>query len=365
MTDSPAPSRLTIALLLLVLTGCSGGGGLGSVGPAGGDEYRLSAPLTDFLDYRLVLTGADGPGQAGGFDPEVITLDRAMAVLADYDVVFVGEAHGHAGNHALQMDIFRRMHAQSPELSLSMEQFERDTQAVLDAYLAGEIGEAPLRSDARAWDHYRQSYRPLVEFAKLNALPVIAAEVPTSIVRCIGDMGPEVLNELSPEERSWAARELHLDESAYRDKFLGFLRSSMSHGGPPADEDAPPTEQNLRSYAAQVSRDDTMAESIALHLEEHPGRRVMHITGSFHSEGFLGTVERLQMRRPDLRIAVVSPVLVDDPDAPAFDRVELGAGTILALLHPTPPDWVDQERMMDFMRSTAGAIRRSACELVG
>jgi len=51
-----------------------------------------------------------------------------------------------------------------------------------------------------------------------------------------------------------------------------------------------------RIYEAQCTRDDTMAESI--HRAMTTGSVVLHINGGFHSESGLGTVARLQWRRP-------------------------------------------------------------------
>src|SRR5882672_3221567 len=149
-----------------------------------------------------------------------LSVDQLADALKDYDVVFFGEWHDHPGNHLAEMALFRAMHQRSPHLALSLEQFERDVQPVLDDYMAGRIGEEALQRRGRAWNNYPESYRPLVEYAKENALPVIAAEAPTRVVRCVGQEGAEFLSRMRPEQRHWAAAELHLDGGAYRDKFF-------------------------------------------------------------------------------------------------------------------------------------------------
>jgi len=67
---------------------------------------------------------------------------------------------------------------------------------------------------------------------------------------------------------------------------MAFLGNSDAHGGgtPGTAESAAKAQ---RSFAAQVARDDTMAESIQHALQQHPGYKVLHLTGSFHSEAFL------------------------------------------------------------------------------
>ena len=140
------------------------------------------------------------------------------------------------------------------------------------------------------------------------------------------------------------ARDLHLGAGAYRDKFMAFQSGSATHGG-----GGEPTEQARaqaeRSFAAQVARDDTMAESIERALQRYPGRRVLHLTGDFHVAGFLGSVERLRLRAPTPRIAVIATLEVDDPEKPAFSAERLGDGTVLQLIYPNPESFADGEDM--------------------
>jgi uncharacterized iron-regulated protein len=326
------------------------------------EGWATGKPLADFLDMTLIETGRwsidDKPDS-----PRIVNLDDMVNTLADYDVIFVGENHGHAANHALQMKIFSGLYAKNTNLTLSMEQFERDVQGVVDQYLAGEIGESVLKKDGRAWPHYAQSYRPLVEFAKSNKLSVIAAEAPTSIVRCVGLEGPAFLDRLKGEPRTWAARELNMFDGAYKDKFMSFL-SGSSHGAPPKSKEASAKAEtkNMRSFAGQVIRDDTMAESIADHIKANPRTQVMHIDGHFHSAGYLGTVERLKLRMPELKIAVVQPITVEDTKNPSFTKADLNEGAYLALIHPTPKMFVKRENMMAFMRETGKKMTNRKCE---
>ncbi|MBT4741299.1 MAG: ChaN family lipoprotein, partial [Rhodospirillaceae bacterium] len=135
------------------------------VGCAAPPQRTTLPPLPDLTAYLLVDPATDA----------VLSVEQAAAALADADVVFLGETHRHPGNHLAQMALFRALHTQNADTALSLEQFERDVQPVLDQYLAGDIGEATLRDKGRAWDNYPVSYRPLVEYAKANGLAVIAA----------------------------------------------------------------------------------------------------------------------------------------------------------------------------------------------
>jgi uncharacterized iron-regulated protein len=194
--------------------------------------------------------------------------------------------------------------------------------------------------------------------------PVIAANAPGKVVLCVGAEGPGFLARMKPEQRGWAAAELHLGDGSYKDKFLKFLAEDPLHGRADGDKSAGPSEGDLRSFAAQVTRDDTMAESIALYLEKHPGGKVVHIAGDFHVESFLGTVERLKVRAPNLKIAVVAPVEVENPDRPAAKLSDKTLGTLLVLLRELPKEYATEaEQNADIAEQKKNFRVRTTCAL--
>ena len=325
--------------------------------PKGGGS---GASLPDLTSYVLMRTDASARAT------EPASVQQAADVLAAYDVIFIGEAHQHPGNHLAEMALFRAIHERNSALSLSMEQFERDVQPVLDDYLAGKIGENPFTSRARAWNNYTTSYRPLVEYAKAHKLPVIAANAKEEVIRCIGREGIAMLARLTPEQRAWAAADINLQDGPYKDKFLGFAGGDAGHGGDASKEKTerkPPSETALRSFAAQVTRDDTMAESIALHLQKNPGRKVVHLTGSFHAESFLGTVERLKLRMPNLKIAVVNPEFADDPNKLAVSPQLAKTGTFILLIRELPDFYANDDEMSAAIKKQMETRSRNQCTL--
>jgi uncharacterized iron-regulated protein len=344
---------LNLAAAAVVLTGCAGTEPPNP--PAATPNAQAERALTDLTDFALMYT------DAGKTTPRAMTVGQAADVLAAYDVVFIGEEHRHPGNHIAQMALFRALYERQPKLSLSMEQFERDVQGVVDDYLAGTIGESALKSKGRAWDNYPVSYRPLVEFARERNLPVIAAEAPTMVVRCVGERGPEFLATMKPEQRPWAAAQLNMGDGPYKEKYMRFAAGDGSHGE--GGDTAKAAAAALRSYAAQVTRDDTMAESIFLHLQKNPGRHVVHLNGSFHSESFLGTAERLQLRDPKLKIAVVNPISTEIDGALRVSDEDAKTGTFVLLIRPTPKSYVSMDEMRASIREQMKFRSENKCEL--
>lgn len=318
-----------------------------------GDPVAISLP--DITTYALIRTdGGKSPAQ-------VISLAQAADLLAGFDAVFLGEVHRHVGNQRAQMDLFREIHARAPNVSLSMEQFERDVQGVLDDYLAGKAGELSLAEKARTWQSYGTTYRPLVEYAKEHRLPVIAANAPEQVIRCVGREGLGFLAKMSPAARGWAAAAVHAGEGKYRDKFMGFAMGDAGHGG--GKQGDAPSVQAIRGFEAQATRDDTMAESIFLHLQKNPGRKVVHLTGSFHSDDFLGTVERLQMRDPKLKIAVVSPTSYKTATDLTLKASDAAGGTLVLALRALPQPYVTADEMRAAMRGQTTAREKINCKI--
>ncbi len=328
-----------------------------AVTPAPAPEVGIAidATLPDLTTYALLRT--DG----GKIPPQALSLAQAADLLAGFDVIFIGEVHRHPGAHRAEMDLFRAIHERAPALSLSMEQFERDVQPALDDYLAGKIGEYALAEKGRTWQGYGTTYRPLVEYAKEHHLPVIAANAPEEVIRCVGREGLGFLGRMSAGARGWAAAEVHADAGAYRDKFMGFAMGDAGHGG--GKKGDAPSAAAIRGFEAQVTRDDTMAESIFLHLQKNPGRKVVHLTGSFHSDDFLGTVERLRMRAPQIKIAVVSPTDYDKPDHLTLTPSDAAGGTLVLAIRALPQPYATADELKAAMKKQVSAREKSSCKM--
>lgn len=282
-------------------------------------------PLQSLYDSRLLSPD-------GG---EALTLAELTEALRGIDVIFVGEFHGHNGAHLLQSRLQVALQRQRPAQLLSLEPFSVDEQSILDRYLAGEIGEATLIERTDAWSNYRASYRPLVEFARRQQLPVIAANAPADLVRCVGREGANYLDGLAPVVRQWVPDQPMFTTQAYRDKFLG----AMSHGGHGDQGQA-----GERRFQAQLLRDNTMAAAILEARRRHPDHQVLHITGTFHSEGGLGTVAALRHRAPGLNIRVLTPMIVDSPASLSVPETDGARGDYLYQLLPMPPEYRDPDK---------------------
>ncbi len=285
-----------------------------------------------------------------------ITVTELARQLVDTDVVVVGEYHGHHASHLLQSQLQQALYRHNPRQILSMEQFNLDHQKAVDAYLAGKTGETEMLEDANAWENYKGSYRPLVEFARQHRLQVIAANAPADTVRCVGRQGKEYLDTLPEDQRAALPEQAFLDTPEYRDKFIEAI--SGSHG----TEAGELTGRLLNTYQAQLLRDNTMAHRILSALEQNPGHQVLHTTGTFHSEQRLGTVAVLEQRAPELRIAVISPVEwpASETDMPLAEHRH--KGDYLYFIQPLPREFRNPEREREAMQARFSQRTTTRCD---
>ncbi len=291
-------------------------------------------------------------------------INSVAKYLADFDVIFFGELHAHAAVHLAQMQLFEAMYRLNPKLGLSLEQFERDVQPYIDDYIAGKIGEKHLISKTRAWDNYPTSYRPLVEFAREKKLSVIAANAPKKTVICVGRKGLDYLDVLTPEDRQYIAADIDISDGSYRQKFMSFITNNASHGSTSDNKMSDMMKKmSERSYAAQVVRDDTMAESIALHLQKNPEIQLLHLNGIFHSSNYLGIVERLGRRMPELKIAVIETVTLA-PNKQNQVINNLKNGNLLLLVKHLPIGFVDKDNELEWSKAILKKRKKSGDKCV-
>ena len=291
--------------------------------PTFAQDSSAEPPDTAYVagEYR-VFTGTGGPA----------TLDDVVAAMATHDVVFIGETHDDPTGHMLELKLLRRAHGESGrDVALSLEFFQRDVQPIVDEYLAGLITEQAFRTDSRPWPRYESDYRPLVEFAKDEGIPVIAANAPRRYANRVTREGREALNGLSgPARATLAPLPYGQPSAAYRDQWIAVISEVMRQDGMKCGQPIPETgdgepaahpaapagaHDNMGNQLhAQTLWDATMAYWISRHLETDPDALVLHMVGSFHVARGTGTPEHLEAYRPGGSRMIVMLRPVDDID---------------------------------------------------
>ncbi|MFZ5761118.1 MAG: ChaN family lipoprotein [Thermodesulfobacteriota bacterium] len=221
-----------------------------------------------------------------------------MDLVAESRVVYVGETHVNQADHILQYRVLQALHARHPELAIGMEMFNRSVQPALDAYINGEIDERQFLKDARYfknWGYDYRFYRDILQFARVNRLPVIALNLDKDVVSATfkgsGIAGlPEEMRQSLPLERDLAM-------DGYRERLLGVF---AGHSG------AHFTEDKVANFVqAQVLWDETMAETAADFLASNPQKKMLVIAGSGHVVKNNAIPPRLARRLDDVSQSVI------------------------------------------------------------
>lgn len=294
----------TAALLLALL----------SVPPQLPPDHPPLPPSASYVPERVFDTAA------GKF----VDFEMMLASISTADVVFVGEEHDSSNTHRLEAAILEGLLRRKAAPIVSMEMFERDVQGQLDGYLSGRISADEMLKGARPWPRYAADYRALVEMAREQRWPVIAANVPRRLASEVAKGGKEVIDKLPEADRAFVARDLQCPLDRYFDRF-----TETMIGHPGAAEN--PAEQRAtaeRYYWSQCVKDETMAEAIASAAAKRSSGKgpVVHYNGAFHSDFGLGTAERAKRRLPGKRIVILSMMPVVDLDtlAPAGEDLKRG-----------------------------------------
>ncbi|MEP6832030.1 MAG: ChaN family lipoprotein [Gemmatimonas sp.] len=260
------------------------------------------------------------------------------------DLVFVGEQHDTDPVQALELalleGIARRRGPTGGPVVVSMEMFERDVQSDVNAYLNNTIDESTFLARSHPWPKYSTNYRPLVEIAKANTWPVVAANVPRPLAAAVAKGGLKALDTLAKGIRTQVAAELSCPNDQYAKLFKSWFSEAMNgagHGvparGPSVSDDsakklavaATATEQ--RYYESQCVKDETMGESVARALTDARtrgnGALVVHVNGSFHTDYTLGTADRALRRAKDAKhmvIKIIPTLDIDGVDAKSMRK---------------------------------------------
>ena len=253
------------------------------------------------------------------------------------DTVFIGESHGDPCAHFLELNILENLYKcyqkeNKGSIIISMEMFERDVQPVIDEYMKDLITEKHFLSASRPWPGYMKNYRAIVEFAKKNNIPLIAANAPSRYVNRVSRLGKEALNDLSENAKNRWLPPLPYEQASekYRKKFKKFWENIPAHNNMNKNPENNKAFQNF--IDAQSLWDASMAFSIKNKLEHKHNRLVININGIFHSSQGLGVPEHLLKYMPKINILTIS--IISGKNFPNFDNQYKDYGDFIIFTNP-------------------------------
>jgi uncharacterized iron-regulated protein len=222
---------------------------------------------------------------------KITDYDKMLKAASKADILLFGEYHNNPIIHWLQFELTKDLYEiKKQDLVLGAEMFESDDQEIINEYLQGKISDRNFIKEAKVWPNYKTDYQPLLQFAKENKIPFVAANIPRRYSSMVYMNGFEALNGLTKTAKDWIVP-LPIEYDSTLPGYTNMLNMGSGHGG-----------ANLPK--AQAAKDATMAYFILKNRKK--GQLFVHYNGAYHSNDFEGIMWYLKQADPKLNIVTIS-----------------------------------------------------------
>jgi uncharacterized iron-regulated protein len=247
----------------------------------------LAAPAPLPLDCQTALAAAQRQQQ------ELQQQAKSLVVL------LLGEIHTSVDDHAWQLGTLEQLSSER-HLTLALEMIPAARQPVLDRFNRGELDVAGLLRDVdwpAVWGHDPNLYVPLLHWARLRRVPLLAINAEPSLVRRVRQQGLTA----TPTADRGGIGEPRPASPAYRQRLETSWRGHQAMGiGSGRNSD-------LQGFIdSQLLRDRAMAEALVAAHRRNPTTLLVALIGIGHLEGGdgvpsqlndLGLTRQLSLRR--------------------------------------------------------------------
>ena len=227
-------------------------------------------------------------------------IETSIPKIENKRLLFIGENHDNYAHHLNQKKIIQDLHNKGVKLAIGLEMFQRPFQAVLDAYIAGDIDESALLKQSEyflRWGYDYKLYRPIMILAKEHGIPLIALNLDRALTKKISKNG---INALSTKEKTRLPQSLDFSDLSYKKRLMEVFNDPEHIKMMPKKHR--PNPEFL--YQAQILWDETMADTTAKYLQNHPDTIMIVLAGNAHLEYFSGIPNRVK-RRIDIPMSVI------------------------------------------------------------
>ncbi len=261
------------------------------------------------------------------------TLSDVIKGVEDKRIIYVGEVHDAFAHHAVQLDVIAGIYKKNPQIAIGMEMFQRPFQKSLDSFIAGETGEAEFLKQTeyfKRWGFDYPLYKPILDFARAEKIPVIALNLQKEITEKLAHGGIESLSE---DEKKEIPPELDFSDREYRERLKEIFNMHTI-----ADE------KNFEYfYQAQIMWDETMAHSVDEFVKNYPDHKIVVLAGQGHLRYGSGIPKRT-FRRNGEDYAIV---LIDE---------EVAQGIADYVVFPKTVEGITTPKLMVFLKTDESRI---------
>ncbi len=222
------------------------------------------------------------------------TLEDVIEGVSGKKIVYVGEYHDQYAHHEVELEVIKGLYQKDSKIAIGMEMFQKPFQKVIDDYIAGAIDEREFLKKTeyfKRWGYDYTLYKPILDFARDEKIPVVALNIRREIVDKVSKSG---LDSLTEEEKKEVPQGMDLSDNKYRDRLKKAFNRHKGSG-----------EKNFDFfYQAQILWDESMALSVDEFLKKNPDYRMVVLAGSGHLSYGSGIPKRA-FRRNGLPFEIV------------------------------------------------------------
>lgn len=214
------------------------------------------------------------------------SLDDLTDEIMNKKIVYIGEVHNNPRHHEIQLEIIKNLYEKNKRIAIGMEMFQNDFQYVVDMYISGKIDEKEFLKKTgyeKKWGFDYELYKPIIDFARENKIPVVALSINSEIVKQISENG---LINLDSRELGGLPESIDFTNNSYK-----------KHIKKVFDEHPKSEKSNFkRFYTIQVIWDESMAENIDRFLSKNKALTMIVLAGNGHIIYSYGIPDRAYRR---------------------------------------------------------------------
>jgi uncharacterized iron-regulated protein len=235
------------------------------------------------------------------FTPLAAEPDVLLAAVQGSRAILLGEVHDNAAQHALRLEVLRRLISTGARPAIAFEQFDRERQSDIDRARrerprdAGYLIEQGGGAKSWRWEFYR----PFVQLALDFDLPIVAANLSRADAMKLSTEGWSALSDVTAEQKLGIERM----PTGFREAHQREIQRGHC--------DLIPADVLPAMARVQIGRDLVLAKSIRPHIE----RGVVLLAGNGHVRKDIGVPTWLAADELTQAISV-GMLEVGEPDEP-------------------------------------------------
>jgi uncharacterized iron-regulated protein len=201
-------------------------------------------------------------------DPQQV--DELTGKLTEKRALFIGEIHDRQEHHQNQLRLIKNLYERYPYIAIGVEYFQQPFQSHINDYIAGYIDEREMLVRTEYFKRWNIDYRmlqPILRFAREKHIPVLALNISDEIHHKVFHGG---IKSLTPEDRKLVPENIEPVGRDYKERLKAIFNTH-------------PESNTFDMFVeGQQLWDETMADTAAKYLNQHPQTMLVVLAGLGH-----------------------------------------------------------------------------------